>query len=292
MDKLLIGSHVAFKAKDYLVGSIKESLSYGSNCMMIYTGAPQNFIRKPIDLVNTNQGHLMLKENGIAPEHVIVHAPYIINLASSNPKTREASKDFLVEELKRVATLGLKYLVLHPGSCLEQTKEKGIELIIKGINEAFKRINNDVWILLETMAGKGSEIGTTFLELSEIIKGVKKPQVGICLDTCHMHEAGMDLKNVDQILNEFATLIDFNLIKAIHLNDSKNEIGARKDRHENIGYGKIGFKTLYQWYSNERLKSVPKILETPYFLSNDKSVPPYQQEIAILRKNQWSDFKK
>ncbi len=287
----LIGSHVSFKAKEYFIGSINESLSYGSNCMMIYTGAPQNFIRKKIDEVNTKDAHKLLLENKIDLDNIIVHAPYVINLASSKEETRELGKRFLIEELKRVESLGLKYLVLHPGSCLTQERSVGIDLIIKGINYAFEKANNNVWILLETMAGKGSEIGIDFKELKEIIDNVNKKQVGVCFDTCHMHESGMDISNVEKTLEEFTKYISFDLLKAIHLNDSKNEIGARKDRHENLGYGKIGYETLYKWYSNEKLNKVPKILETPYYEKDGKSLAPYKEEIDILKSNNWYNFK-
>ncbi|MGL5245964.1 MAG: deoxyribonuclease IV [Mycoplasmoidaceae bacterium] len=288
---LLIGSHVAFKAKDYFIGSVKESLSYGSNCMMIYTGAPQNMIRKPIDLENTKIAHELLKKNAIALENIIVHAPYIINLASGKPDTRESSKIFLISELKRVNELGLKYLVLHPGSCLDQDRNIGIQQIIDGINYSLEKANNDVWILLETMSGKGSELGINFNELKLIMDKIKFNKIGVCLDTCHMHESGMDITNVDKVLKEFDKLIGIEYIKAIHLNDSKNEIGAKKDRHENLGYGHIGFDVLYNWYVNEKLINIPKILETPYYEKENKSLPPYKEEIEMLRNKKWYNFK-
>ncbi|MGL4617239.1 MAG: deoxyribonuclease IV [Mycoplasmoidaceae bacterium] len=288
---LLIGSHVAFKAIDYFVGSINESLLYGSNCMMIYTGAPQNMIRKPLDPENTKLAHELLKKNSIDPKNIIVHAPYIINLASGKTNTRELSKNFLINELKRVGDLGLKYLVLHPGSCLDQDRSVGIEQIIYGINYALEKANNDVWILLETMSGKGSELGINFNELKLIMDKIKFNKIGVCLDTCHMHESGIDITNVNKVLEEFDELIGIEYIKAIHLNDSKNKIGAKKDRHENLGYGHIGFDVLYNWYISEKLINVPKILETPYYEKEKKILPPYKEEILMLRNKKWYNFK-
>lgn len=288
---LLIGSHVAFKAKDYFLGSVNESLSYGSNCMMIYTGAPQNTIRKQLDPENIKQAHELLEKNLIKTENVIVHAPYIINLASGKPDIRESSKTFLIQELRRVSELGLKYLVLHPGSCLDQDRNLGTQQIIDGINYCLEKANNNVWILLETMSGKGSELGINFNEIKNIIDKINFDKIGVCLDTCHMHESGIDISNVDKVLADFEKTIGIKYIKAIHLNDSKNEIGARKDRHENLGYGYIGFDVLYNWYVNEKLINVPKILETPYYEKENKSLPPYKDEIEMLRNKKWYNFK-
>lgn len=288
---LLIGSHVAFKAKDYFLGSVNESLSYGSNCMMIYTGAPQNTIRKQLDPENIKQAHELLEKNLMKTENVIVHAPYIINLASGKPDIRESSKTFLIQELRRVSELGLKYLVLHPGSCLDQDRNLGTQQIIDGINYCLEKANNNVWILLETMSGKGSELGINFNEIKNIIDKINFDKIGVCLDTCHMHESGIDISNVDKVLADFEKTIGIKYIKAIHLNDSKNEIGARKDRHENLGYGNIGFDVLYNWYVNEKLINVPKILETPYYEKENKSLPPYKDEIEMLRNKKWYNFK-
>ena len=288
---LLIGSHVAFKAKDYFLGSVNESLSYGSNCMMIYTGAPQNTIRKQLDPENIKQAHELLEKNLIKTENVIVHAPYIINLASGKPAIRESSKTFLIQELRRVSELGLKYLVLHPGSCLDQDRNLGTQQIIDGINYCLEKANNNVWILLETMSGKGSELGINFNEIKNIIDKINFDKIGVCLDTCHMHESGIDISNVDKVLTDFEKTIGIKYIKAIHLNDAKNEIGARKDRHENLGYGYIGFDVLYNWYVNEKLINVPKILETPYYEKENKSLPPYKDEIEMLRNKKWYNFK-
>lgn len=292
MIKNLIGSHVSFKAKDYLIGSVKEALSYNSNCFMIYTGPPQNSIRKPIDPNNVKIAHELLKDNNINLEDCIVHAPYIINLASPREEVYKLAVDFLKIEISRVKELGLKYLVLHPGSCLTLPRDEGIKKIIDGLNKVFENDDSEVVVLIETMSGKGSELGISISEVKSIIEGiVKKSKIGICLDTCHLWDSGQDISDPILFLKEFKKHLDINLIKAIHLNDSKNVFGARKDRHENIGYGNIGFEILNKWFHCKEFVGIPKILETPYFLHNDKSLPPYKEEIEMLNKSEFKNFK-
>ena len=286
MAKIFLGSHVGFKSKDYLAGSVNEIISYKGNCFMVFTGPPQNFIRKEIDKENVNLAHQLMKENNVE-NLIVVHAPYLINLASPKKGTRELGLDKLIIEVNRTYQIGSKLIVLHPGSCLDGNRQKCIELVSFGLNQAINKTNNDVIICVETMAGKGSEVGINFDEIAQIIQGVKdKERIGVCLDTCHIHEAGYDVSKIDDILNEFDQKIGLKYLKVIHLNDSKNESGARKDRHENIGYGKIGFKTLLEWVHHPLLENVPKILETPY--KND--VPVYQQEIKNLLTKKWEDF--
>ena len=277
---LIIGSHVGYKKDSGLVGSVEEALSYGANTFMFYTGAPQNTIRSSIDLDNVKKAYALMSDNGIDKNNVIVHAPYIINLANGDENKFNFSCNFLSEELKRVDTFGFKYLVLHPGSHVGLGVDMGTSNIVKALNLVLDKDNSDVMILLETMAGKGSEVGRNFDELKTIIDGVsKKNRIGVCLDTCHLNDAGYDLNNFDEILETFDELIGIDKIKCIHINDSKNIIASHKDRHENIDKGTIGLDTLIKVIDCDKLKDVPKILETPYI----EGIAPYKEEIALIR---------
>ena len=284
---LIIGSHVGFKKDTQILGSLKEALSYGANTFMFYTGAPQNTARYPISDGLTLEALNLMKENNIDYSKVIVHAPYIINLC--NEEKFEFSVNFLTEELNRCNQLGVKYLVLHPGSHVGLGIEKGIENIAKGINMAFTNLGkeNNVIILLETMAGKGTEVGSKLEEIKEIIDKIEdKDHIGVCLDTCHLSDGGYDIENFDAFLDEFDNLIGINKIGCVHVNDSKNIKGAHKDRHENFGFGNVGYETLINIIYNERLENVPNILETPYV---DKDYPPYKYEIEMIRNKQFDE---
>ena len=277
---LIIGSHVGYKKDSGLVGSVEEALSYGANTFMFYTGAPQNTIRSSINLDNVKKAYSLMKDNGIDKDNVIVHAPYIINLANGDLSKFNFSCNFFSEELKRVDTFGFKYLVLHPGSHVGLGADVGISNIIKALNLVLDKDNSDVMILLETMAGKGSEVGRCFEEIKTIIDGVsKKGRIGVCLDTCHLNDGGYDLNNFNDILDLFDKIIGIDKIKCIHINDSKNILGSHKDRHENIGKGTIGLDTLIKIIDCDKLKDVPKILETPYIDGH----APYKEEISLIR---------
>ena len=279
---LIIGSHVGYKKDSGLVGSVKEALSYNANTFMFYTGAPQNTKRLPIDLEKVKEADQLMKDNKIAKENVIVHAPYIINLATDDLVKREFSCNFLKEEIKRVETLGFSYLVLHPGSHVGAGTDKGIQNIADSLN----KIIDKVVILLETMAGKGTEVGKNFEELESIISKIKQREnIGVCLDTCHINDAGYDLNYFDKVLDSFDKIIGLDKLKCIHVNDSKNIMGSHKDRHENIGYGHIGFDNLINIIYNKRLDNIPKILETPYI---DKTYPPYKYEIEMIRTKKFN----
>ena len=282
---LILGSHVGFKKDTQVLGSLKEALSYGANTFMFYTGAPQNTARYPIQDGLTLEALTLMKEHNIDYSKVIVHAPYIINLC--NEEKFEFSVNFLTEEVNRCNQLGVKYLVLHPGSHVGLGIEKGIENIIKGLNMVFTNVGkeNNIIILLETMAGKGSEVGSKLEEIKAIIDGVEdKEHIGVCLDTCHLSDGGYDIENFDEFLNNFDKLIGINKIGCVHVNDSKNEKGAHKDRHENFGFGNVGFDTLINIIYNEKLENVPKILETPYV---DKDYPPYKYEIEMIKNKKF-----
>ena len=287
MEELYIGSHVSFKKEEQLLGSVVEALSYGANTFMFYTGAPQNTNRSNIDLELTSLAHKLMKEKGIDIHKVVVHAPYIINLANPNTNYDFALR-FLKEEIMRTEMLGVNLLVLHPGSHVGLGSEEGLNHIIRALNNVIDSKTN-VKICLETMAGKGSECGRTFEEISYILKGMNYPEkVGVCVDTCHIHDAGYTLDDFDQVLEEFDKVIGLSKLWVLHINDSKNEKGSHKDRHENIGIGKIGFENLNKIIHHPKLKEVPKILETPYVSSTDiekaKIYPPYKFEIEMIKK--------
>lgn len=285
---LIIGSHVSFKKDEQLLGSVMEALSYNANTFMFYTGAPQNTSRSSIDLELTSLAHKVMEEQGIDKKNVIVHAPYIINLAN-NGTNYDFSIRFLKEEIRRVEMLGMKKIVLHPGSHVGLGEEVGLENIIKALNIVLDS-KTEAIICLETMAGKGSELGYSFEQIKKIIDGVKlKDKVMVCLDTCHIHDAGYDLSNFDKILEEFDKVIGLEKLGCIHVNDSKNKKGAHKDRHENIGYGEIGFDNLLSVIYNPKLKDIPKILETPYVGEEDskEKYPPYKFEIESIRKKEF-----
>ena len=282
---LLIGSHVGFGNNKQLLGSVEEALSYGASTFMFYTGAPQNTKRSPINDGYTYEAYKLMKENNIDLSKVVIHAPYIVNLG--NLENFDFSVSFLKEELKRASLLGIKNVVLHPGASVSYDRRDSIESIIKGLNLILDN-DLDVTICLETMAGKGTEIGKNLDELKTIIDGVKfKNKIGICLDTCHLWDSGIDLTKFDEYIKEFDKEIGLNYVKVIHINDSKNEISSHKDRHENIGFGNIGFDTLIKIIYDERFKDIPKILETPYVTetdeSKDKIYPPYKYEIDMIR---------
>jgi deoxyribonuclease-4 len=286
MKELIIGSHVSFKKNDQLIGSVKEALKYNSNTFMFYTGAPQNTNRAIIDNKICQEAWDMMKENGIDINNVVVHAPYIINLAN-NGINYEFAINFLKEEIRRTEQLGIKNLVLHPGSHVSLGTEKGIENIINGLNMIIDGKTN-VNICLETMAGKGSEIGSSFEEIRTIIDGVKyNDKIKVCLDTCHINDAGYDISDFDAILDEFDNIIGLDKLACIHVNDSKNDKGAHKDRHENFGFGTLGFDNLINIVYNPRIANIPKILETPYVSADENSkerlYPPYKLEIEMIR---------
>ena len=286
---LIIGSHVSFGKDKQLLGSVEESLGYGANTFMFYTGAPQNTRRGSIDDNLTYQAYELMKENNIKLEDVIVHAPYIVNLCNDN--NFDFSVSFLRQEVSRCIQLGITKMVLHPGSSVGMDRDDAINNIISGLNIILDGIDN-VCICLETMAGKGTEVGRTFEELKTIIDGVNnKKCIGVCLDTCHIHDAGYDVSNFDKVLDEFDRVIGISYLKCVHINDSKNTIGAHKDRHENIGFGYIGFDNLINIIYNFRLDGIPKVLETPYIGISDESkekiYPPYKFEIEMIRSKKF-----
>lgn len=288
--KLLIGSHVSYKTDTGLLGCVKETLDYNANTFMFYTGAPQNTKRSKINDEITYKAYELMKENNIDLENIIVHAPYIINLCNDN--NFDFSVSFLKQEVERCNQLNITKLVLHPGSSVGLERNYAIDNIIKGLNIVLDN-NYNVTICLETMAGKGTEVGKTFEEIKTIIDNIKnKNKIGVCLDTCHINDAGYDLNEFDKVLDDFDKIIGLNYLKCIHINDSKNPIGSHKDRHENIGFGTIGYDNLIKIIYNKRIEHLPKILETPYITKNDttkeKIYPPYKFEIAMIKNKEFN----
>ena len=284
---LYIGSHVSFNKDSQLVGSVKESIGYGSNCFMFYTGAPQNTVRVPINSNLTIDAINLMNENSIDVSKVIVHAPYIINLA--NPNNFDFGVSFLKQEIERCEELGIKLLVLHPGSHVGNGAETGLNTICEALNLVLNE-DTSVSICLETMAGKGSELGSSFEELKYIIDNVKyNSKLKVCIDTCHLNDAGYDVSNFDSLLDEFDKVIGIDKIGCVHINDSKNEKGSHKDRHENLGFGTIGFDNLINVIYNPRLDDIPKVLETPWIKDEKNSYPPYKFEIEMIRNKKFND---
>ncbi|CRK84161.1 deoxyribonuclease IV [Neobacillus massiliamazoniensis] len=281
---LKIGSHVSMSGKNMLLAASEEAVSYGANTFMIYTGAPQNTRRKKIEELNIEAGRRHMEENGIT--EIVVHAPYIINIGNTiNPDTFDLGVRFLRSEIERTEAIGARQIVLHPGAHVNAGTEAGIKKIVEGLNEVLTG-KEKVQIALETMAGKGSECGKSFEELAMIIDGVNyNDKLSVCFDTCHTHDAGYNIiDDFDVVLNDFDKIIGLDRLKVLHINDSKNAVGMRKDRHENIGFGHIGFKALNYIVHHPQLTDVPKILETP-FVGEDKNnkKPPYKHEIEMLR---------
>lgn len=286
MEEIKIGSHVGMAGKEMFLASVKETESYGANVLMLYTGAPQNTRRKEIKDLNIEAGWAYAKQAGI--REIVVHAPYIINLANTvKPETFELAVQFLEKEIRRTAAMRSHILVLHPGSALDAGAEAGIAQTVRGLNMVLDENEDEVFIALETMAGKGSEIGRTFEEIKAIYDGVnKKERLRVCFDTCHVNDAGYDLvHDYDGVFKHFDQVIGLEQIAVFHINDSLNPLGAHKDRHANIGQGTIGFETLHRLVHDPRFMEIPKILETPWLCAEGetkKTIPPYKEEIQQL----------
>lgn len=286
---LLLGSHVSMSGKEMLLGAAKEAASYGSSTFMIYTGAPQNTRRKPIEEMNIEAGEALMKEAGLS--NIVVHAPYIINLGNTvKPENFGFATAFLREEIVRSEALGAKQITMHPGAHVGAGVDAGIDQIIKGLNEVLHK-DQTAQIALETMAGKGTELGRSFEELARIIDGVTlNEKLSVTLDTCHTHDAGYHIKeDFDGVLEEFDKIIGLDRLKVVHVNDSKNERGAGKDRHANIGFGYIGFDALNKVVHHPQLAELPKILETPYVGEDKKNkFAPYGYEIKMFKEQKFN----
>ena len=289
---LKIGSHVSF-GKEQLLTSTKEAVSYGANTFMFYTGAPTNTVRKEIEQKYIDEANKLMQENGIDVNDVVCHAPYIVNLGNASDEDKyNFSINFIRNELKRCDAMGITKMVLHPGNATGGlSKQEGLDNIVNAINTILDGTSK-CKILLETMAGKGTECGNSKEEIAYMINNInKKDQIGICLDTCHLSDSGVDVKNIDTYLDELEKLINLSYIGCVHVNDSKNEMGAKKDRHANLGDGYIGFDTILSIIYNPRLSHLPFILETPYIGDTDDAkerlYPPYKYEIEMIRNKKY-----
>ncbi|MFC3211729.1 deoxyribonuclease IV [Planomicrobium okeanokoites] len=286
---MLLGSHVSMSGKKMLLAASEEAASYGASTFMIYTGAPQNSRRKPIEELNIEAGKAHMEVNGLS--NIVVHAPYIINIANTQkPETFAHGVEFLQKEIERTAALGAKQIVLHPGAHVGAGTEAGIAKIIEGLNEVLSQ-DYPVNIALETMAGKGTECGRNFEEIAAIINGVtNNERLSVCFDTCHTHDAGYNIReDFNGVLEQFDRTVGIKRLQVLHINDSKNVRGAAKDRHENIGFGEIGFEALNGIVHHRDLKDIPKILETPYVGADAKNKKaPYAFEIEMFKAGVFS----
>lgn len=279
---LKLGSHVSMSGSSMLLGSVEEAISYGATAFMVYTGAPQNTYRKPIKDLNISNAHILMKKHGLSLDNIVVHAPYIINLANPDETNRQFAIDFLTEEIKRSDVIGASQMVLHPGNAVGGDREQAKLWIGEGLNKIISNTkDSQVKIALETMAGKGTEIGITFDEIKELIDLVNdKTRVSVCFDTCHTSDSGYSIRDdFDGVIEEFDKIVGIDKISVLHINDSKNIQGAKKDRHANIGFGEIGFETIIKIIYDERFKDIPKILETPYY----ENKAPYKFEIDMIK---------
>ena len=280
---MILGCHCGMSGTTMMLGSVKEALSYGANALMIYTGAPQNTIRKNLKELHIQEALKLMEEYQISRDNLIIHAPYIINPATTDEEKRLFCVSFLTQEIKRCYEMGSKVIVLHPGNTLGNPLELAINNICSVVNEIIDNTKEtDVVIAFETMAGKGTEVGRTFEEVKALLDGINdKSRVGVCLDTCHVFDSGYDIVNYyENVKKKFDDIIGFDNLKVIHVNDSKNPCASHKDRHANIGEGYIGFDTLHRICHDLDFKLIPKILETPYI----DGLPPYKEEIARLRQ--------
>ena len=271
---LNIGCHLSAVGGFTAMG--KDALAIGANTFAFFTRNPRGGKSKAIDEKDVKGILEIMEGNGFAK--LVAHAPYTLNPCSSTEKVREFAKIAMTEDLQKMEYLPGNYYNFHPGSHTGQGTEKGIELITKLLNEVLTEDMNTV-VLLESMAGKGSEIGGTFEELAEIIRRVElKDKIGVCLDSCHISDGGYDIKaNLDGVIEEFDKIVGLKYLKAMHLNDSLNPLGAHKDRHAKIGEGYLGTETFEKIINHEKLKDLPFILETPNELEG------YAAEIATLR---------
>lgn len=286
-----IGSHVGNNGEEMLLGSLNEALSYDANCLMVYIGPPQNSIRKDISRFRIVETLDLLAKHNMSPADIIIHGPYITNLAQSNEEKRQFAIDFIVKEIEMADKIGAKYYIIHPGSHMGNGIEIGLALISNSLKEILKKTKETgVNILIETMAGKGSECCFAFEHIKKLIDYVSSPRIGVCLDTCHINDAGYDIVNdYEGVIKKFDDIVGLDKIKVIHINDSLNELGAKKDRHANIGFGKVGFDTICKFVYDERFVNVYKILETPYVKEGKDEYPPYKEEIRMIRNRKFEE---
>lgn len=269
-----IGCHLS-SSGGYLAMA-KEALRIGANDFQFFTRNPRGGAAKPLDLDDVAKFEAFRKENGILS--VLAHAPYTMNACAKDPHLREFARDMMADDISRLENIENAMYNFHPGSHVGQGVEAGIEYIAQMLNDVLFKEQKTV-VLLETMAGKGSEVGSRFFELREIIDKVcLNEKLGVCLDTCHVFDAGYDIVNsLDSVLEEFDKTIGLKRLRAVHLNDSLNFLGCHKDRHAKIGEGGIGLDAISKIINHEKLRELPFFLETP----ND--IDGYEREIALLK---------
>lgn len=269
-----IGAHLSINKGFENIGL--EALSINANTFQFFPRSPRGGKAKALNPEDVAKFEELMSNSNI--NVILAHAPYVINLASKSEKTRNNAYEIFEDDLKRLSQLPNNLYNFHPGSHVGQGVEKGVELISCSLNKLIDE-NQKTTILLETMAGKGTEIGRTFEELEMIIEKVELDEkIGVCLDTCHVYDAGYDIKNnLDQVIDEFDTIIGLDRLKAIHLNDSKYGLNSHKDRHEKIGLGELGLDAISNIINHKSFRNLPFYLETP----ND--VEGYKEEIKLLR---------
>ena len=273
---LNIGCHLSASKGFKNMG--EESLKINANTFQFFTRNPRGGKAKEIDQNDVDELLKIMRENNFAK--ILAHAPYTLNLCSADESIRTFAKNTMIDDLKRMEYVPGNMYNFHPGSHVGQGTEIGIKYIVNALNEILSK-EQTTTVLLETMAGKGSEIGRTFEELRQIIDGVNlKNKLGVCLDTCHVNDAGYDIvNNLDTVLEEFDEVIGLDRLKAIHINDSMNPLGSHKDRHQKIGQGTIGIEAFERIINHPKLKKLPFYLETP-----QDDILGYAKEIEILRK--------
>lgn len=272
---MILGCHLSSSKGFYAMG--KAALNIGANTFQFFTRNPRGSKAKKLDQEDVGKLMELVKEHSFGT--LLAHAPYTLNPCSQDPRVREFALLTMADDLKRMEYLPKQYYNFHPGSHGGQGSNTGITLIIDTLNEILTK-NHATTVLLETMAGKGTEVGRTFEELRKILDGVNlSDQVGVCMDTCHVYDAGYDIVNdLDGVLEEFDRVLGLNKLRAIHLNDSKNPMGSHKDRHEKIGAGTIGLAAITKIMNHPELKDLPFYLETP------NELPGYAEEISLLRR--------
>ena len=271
---LNIGCHLS--ASKRYTHMAKEAISIGGNTFQFFTRNPRGGKAKEVDPKDVESFLNISKENGFAK--ILAHAPYTINVCSADEGIRKFGKDTMKDDLEKLEFVPGNMYNFHPGSHVGQGTDEGIRLIIEALNEILWK-EQSTTVLLETMAGKGSEVGRSFEELKRIIDGVElKEKLGVCLDTCHVYDAGYDIvNNLDKVLDEFDKVIGLDRLKAIHINDSKNTFESHKDRHEKIGEGSIGIEAF------KRIINHPKLRDLPFYLETPNELDGYEKEIALLK---------
>ncbi|MGF7184502.1 deoxyribonuclease-4 [Desulfitispora alkaliphila] len=268
-----IGCHVSIARGLYK--AVEEAVAIDANVIQIFSRNPRGGKAKQLDQAEINRALELAESHGVM---IISHAPYTINLCSNKDDVRKFAVDVLTEDLQRMETCGANYLIVHPGSHVNQGREQGIEYIIQGINSVMDNYHGKTTLLLETMSGQGTEVGSDFAEMEAILGQVNQPErVGICIDTCHLFAGGYAVKEPDLLIEQISARVPIEKIKVAHLNDSIKPFGSNRDRHAPLGDGELGWEAVMGFVTHTQLKHLPYILETPGGLDN------YRKEIAEIK---------